>query len=174
MEITDKEVFEIAINSEIKAKEAYEKLASIVKSDIIRDELLFLAKEEDKHREIIEKISEKLKSEETEPKKVEIETMSEFRVIAEKMGEVIKKPELDIDKVYEIAMQAELVSEKLYRELARYAATEKTKLLLEILANMERNHYNILKKQYEYIMRYPEIYKEEFYDQLMKDINFNF
>ena len=57
IEITDKEVFEIAINSEIRAKEAYEKLASIVKSDIIRDELLFLAKEEDKHREIIGKNS---------------------------------------------------------------------------------------------------------------------
>ena len=84
MEITDKEVFEIAINSEIRAKEAYEKLASIVKSDIIRDELLFLAKEEDKHREIIEKIVEKFKGENVEPKKIEIDIMAEFKVIAEK------------------------------------------------------------------------------------------
>ena len=90
------------------------------------------------------------------------------------MGDVIQKQDTEITEVYEIAMQAELVSEKLYKELARYAATEKTKLLLEMLADMEKNHYNILKKQYEYITRYPEIYKEEFYDQLMKDINFNF
>ncbi|ASJ12723.1 ferritin-like domain-containing protein [Thermococcus thioreducens] len=174
MEITDKEVFEIAINAEIRAKEAYEKLASLTKSDIIRDELLFLAKEEDKHREIISKMAEKFEGERTEPKKINIDVMGEFRVIAEKMAEAIKKPDVNVDEVYEIAMQAELVSEKLYNELAGYAATEKTKLVLEMLADMERNHYNILRKQYDYITRYPEIYKEEFYDQLMKDINFNF
>jgi rubrerythrin len=174
MEITDREVFEIAINAEIRAKEAYEKLASIVKSDIIRDELLFLARDEDKHREIIAKMAEKFGEERAEPKKIEIDVMAEFKVIAEKMGEVIKRPDLNIDEIYEIAMQAELVSEKLYRELAGYAATEKTRLILEMLADMERNHYNILRKQYDYITRYPDIYKEEFYDQLMKDINFNF
>ena len=174
MEVTDREVFEIAINSEIRAKEAYEKLASIVKSDIIRDELLFLAKEEDKHREIIEKMAERFQSGEGEPRKIEVDAMGEFKVIAEKMVEVIKKPDVNVDEVYEVAMEAELVSEKLYKELAGYAATEKTKVLLEMLADMERNHYNILKKQYDYIMRYPELYKEEFYDQLMKDINFNF
>ncbi len=41
MEVTEKEIFEIAMNSEIRAKEAYEKLASMTKSDIIKDELLF-------------------------------------------------------------------------------------------------------------------------------------
>ncbi|NJE41910.1 ferritin family protein [Thermococcus sp. GR6] len=174
MEVTDKEVFEIAVNSEIRAKEAYEKLASIVKSDIIKDELLFLAREEDKHREIIEKMAEKFEGERTEPKKIEIDVMAEFKVIAEKMAEAIKKPDVNIDEIYEIAMQAELVSEKLYKKLASYAATEKTKIILEMLADMERNHYNILRKQYEYITRYPDIYKEEFYDQLIKDINFNF
>ncbi|ACJ16365.1 hypothetical protein, conserved [Thermococcus onnurineus NA1] len=174
VEITDKEVFEIAINSEIRAKEAYEKLASLVKSDIIGDELLFLAKEEDKHREIIERMAEKFTGENVEPKKIEIDIMGEFKVVAEKMAEAISKPDINIDEIYEISMQAELISEKLYKELAGYAATEKTKLLLEMLADMERNHYNMLRKQYDYIMRYPDVYKEEFYDQLMKDINFNF
>ncbi len=174
MEITDKEVFEIAVNAEIRAKEAYEKLASVTKSDIIRDELLFLAREEDKHREIIEKMAEKFEGGRTEPKKIDIDVMGEFKVIAEKMAEAIKKPDINVDEVYEVAMEAELVSEKLYKELAGYAATDNTRLILEMLADMERNHYNILKKQYDYIMRYPDIYKEELYDQLMKDINFNF
>lgn len=146
MEITDKEVFEIAVNAEIRAKEAYEKLASLTKSDIIRDELLFLAREEDKHREIIEKMAEKFEGERTEPKKINIDIMGEFRVIAERLAELIQKPDFTVDEVYEVSMQAELVSEKLYRELAGYAATENTRLILEILADMERNHYNILKK----------------------------
>jgi len=174
MEVTDREVFEIAVNAEIRAKEAYEKLASLVKSDIIRDELLFLAGEEEKHRETIEKMAERLEGGEVKPRKIKIDAMGEFKVIAEKMGEAIKKPDINIDEIYEIAMEAELVSEKLYKELAGYAATENTKVLLEMLADMERNHYNILRKQYDYITRYPELYKEEFYDQLMKDINFNF
>lgn len=174
MEITDREVFEIAMNAEIRAKEAYEKLASATKSDIIRDELLFLAREEDRHREIIEKMAEKFAGDRTEPKKINIDVVGEFKVIAERMGEVIQKPDLNIDEVYEVAMDAELVSERLYRELASYAATENTRLVLEMLADMERNHYAILRRQYDYITRYPELYKEEFYDQLMKDINFNF
>ncbi|AAL81323.1 rubrerythrin [Pyrococcus furiosus DSM 3638] len=174
MEVTEKEIFEIAINSEIKAKEAYEKLASMTKSDIIRDELLFLANEEEKHRQIIEKIAKKYEAPEGGGKKVKLEVLGEFKVIAEKMSEIIKKPDVNIDEIYEVAMEAELVSEKLYKELSKYAATESAKTLLEMLADMERNHYNILKKQYEYIIRYPDIYKEEFYDQLMKDINFNF
>ncbi|WP_456394572.1 ferritin-like domain-containing protein [Thermococcus sp.] len=174
MEVTDKEVFEIAASAEIRAKEAYEKLDSIVKSDIIRDEILFLAREEDKHREIIEKMAERFIGERTEPRKIDIEIMGEFKVIAEKMGEAIKKPDINVDEIYEVAMEAEVVSEKLYRELAGYAATEKTRLILEMLGDMERNHYNIIRKQYEYITRYPELYREEFYDQLMKDINFNF
>ena len=174
MKVMDKEVFEIAMNAEIRAREAYEKMASLTTSDIIKDELLFLAKEEDKHREIIAKMAEKFEGSRTKPKKIDIDVIGEFKVIAEKMAEVIRKPEVNLDEVYEISMQAELVSERLYKELAGYAATEKTKLLLEMLANMERNHYSILKKQYDYIMRYPDIYKEEFYDQLMKDINFNF
>ena len=174
MEITDKEVFEIAANAEIRAREAYEKMASLTTSDIIKDELLFLAKEEDKHREIIEKMAEKFEGSRTEPKKIDINVMGEFKVIAERMVEVVRKPEVNLDEVYEISMQAELVSERLYKELAGYAATEKTKLVLEMLADMERNHYSILRKHYDYIMRYPDIYKEEFYDQLMKDINFNF
>ncbi len=135
---------------------------------------MFLAREEDKHREIIEKMAEKFEGERTEPKKINIDIMGEFMVIAERLAELIQKPDFTVDEVYEVSMQAELVSEKLYRELAGYAATENTRLILEILADMERNHYNILKKQYDYIMRYPDIYKEEFYDQLMKDINFNF
>ncbi len=174
MEVTDREVFEIAVNAEIKAKEAYEKLASLTKSDIIRDELLFLAKEEDKHREVIEKMAERFQSEEGTPRKINVNTMGEFKVIAEKMAEVIKKPDVNLDEIYEIAMEAEKVSEKLYRELASYAANEKTRTILEMLADMEANHYTILRKQYDYIMRYPELYKEEFYDQLIKDINFNF
>ena len=174
MEVMDKEVFEIAMNAEIRAREAYEKMASLTTSDIIKDELLFLAKEEDKHREIIEKMAEKFEGTRTEPKKIDINVMGEFKVIAERMAEVVRKPEVNLDEVYEISMQAELVSERLYKELAGYAATEKTKLVLEMLADMERNHYSILRKHYDYIMRYPDIYKEEFYDQLMKDINFNF
>jgi len=71
-------------------------------------------------------------------------------------------------------MQAEKASEALYRELSQFAANEETKLLLNMLADMEVNHYNILKKQYEYIMQYPDVYKEEFYEQLMREINFNF
>ncbi len=174
VEVTDREVFEIAVNAEIKAKEAYEKLASITRSDIIRDELLFLAREENRHREIVEKMAERFQSEEGTPRKIEVSTMGEFKVIAEKMAEAIKKPTLNLDEVYEIAMEAEKVSERLYRELAGYAANEKTRVILNMLADMEANHYAILKKQYDYLTRYPELYKEEFYDQLMKDINFNF
>jgi rubrerythrin len=174
MKIYDAEVFDIALNAEIRTKEAYEKMASLTKSDIIRDELLFLAKEEDKHKQIIKRMMERFGSREREPVMIELKAMGEFKVITEKMAEVVSKQDLNLDEVYEIAMQAEKASETLYRELSQFAANEETKLLLNMLADMEVNHYNILKKQYEYIMQYPDVYKEEFYEQLMKEINFNF
>ncbi|AIF69097.1 rubrerythrin [Palaeococcus pacificus DY20341] len=174
MNVSDREVFEIALNSEIKAKEAYEKMASLTRSEIIRNELLFLAKQEDEHRLIIERMMKKFGSGERKPVQIELKSISEFKVIAEKMKEIIEKPDLNLDEVYEIAMNAEKTSEALYRELAGYAANEETKLLLNMLADMEVAHYNILKRQYDYMMQYPDVYKGEFYEQLMKDINFNF
>ena len=134
----------------------------------------FLAKEEDKRKQIVEKMAEKFKENGEEPKKIEIEVMGEFKVIAEKMAEAIEKPEINLDEVYEIVMQAELVSEKLYTQLAEYAANERTRVILTMLADMEKHHFSIIKKQYEYLIQYPDVYKEELYDQLMKDINFNF
>lgn len=119
-------------------------------------------------------MAEKFKENGEEPKKIEIEVMGEFKVIAEKMAEAIEKPEINLDEVYEIVMQAELVSEKLYTQLAEYAANERTRVILTMLADMEKHHFSIIKKQYEYLIQYPDVYKEELYDQLMKDINFNF
>lgn len=109
-----------------------------------------------------------------ELKKIEMEVMGEFKVIVEKMVEVIKKFDINFDEIYEIVMQVELVSEKFYKEFVKYVSNEKIKFFFEMFVDMERNYYNIFKKQYDYIMCYLEFYKEEFYDQFMKDINFNF
>lgn len=104
MEVIEKEIFEIVVNFEIRVKEVYEKFVFMIKSDIIRDEFFFLVKEEDKYREIIEKMVECFVVEGGELKKIEMEVMGEFKVIVEKMVEVIKKFDINFDEIYEIVM----------------------------------------------------------------------
>jgi len=85
MKISDAEVFDIALNAETRTKEAYEKMASLTKSDIIRDELLFPAKEEDKHKQIIERMMKRFGSREENQRTIELKAMGEFKVIVEMM-----------------------------------------------------------------------------------------
>lgn len=60
-------------------------MASLTKSDIIRDELLFLAKEEDKHKQIIERMMKRFGSREENQRTIELKAMGEFKPIAEMM-----------------------------------------------------------------------------------------
>ncbi len=129
-----------AIKSEIDSGEVYRRLANRVKNALLKERLNFLAGEEDKHRAYIESLyRQKFPGEEI--------------VVPEKTP--VPLPEVDasedrlLSEIIEDAMKAELAARDFYESLKSRVEDVSTKNMLQILANMEQGHYDILAKELE-------------------------
>ena len=129
-----------AIKSEVESKKVYEDLANRVKNALLKERLLFLAGEEDKHRAFLEALyRQKFPDEEI--------------VLPEKTP--VPLPEVDasedrlLSEIIEDAMKAELAAKEFYESLKDLLQDEKNRNMLQILANMEQGHYDILAKELE-------------------------
>ncbi len=129
-----------AIKSEVESKRVYEDLANRVKNALLKERLLFLAGEEDKHRAFLEALyRQKFPDEEI--------------VLPEKTP--VPLPEVDasedrlLSEIIEDAMKAELAAKDFYESLKDLLKDENNRKMLQILANMEQGHYDILAKELE-------------------------
>ncbi len=145
-----KDLLLVAIKSEVESNEIYRLLAERVKNSLLKDRLLFLANEEDKHRVYLEALyKQRIGDEEIVlPEKSEVPlphvNPSEDRLLSE---------------IIEDAMQAELAAKEFYESLKNRFEDEKIKGMFQILANMEMGHYEILSKELENLKNF------ENYDQ---------
>ncbi len=127
-----------AIKSEVESKEVYEILANRVKNAMLKDRLNFLAGEEDKHRAFLEAYYKREFGE------------SEIR-LPEKSP--VPLPQVDpsedrlLSEIIEDAMRAELAAKDFYESLKSRVEDDETRRMLQILANMEQGHYDILAKE---------------------------
>ena len=139
-----------AIASEVESKNVYETLANRVKNSLLKERLLFLAGEEEKHQAFIEALyRQKFPGEEI--------------VIPEKSPVPLPKVDTSEDRllseIIEDAMKAELAAKEFYESLKDLLQDEKNRNMLQILANMEQGHYDILAKELENLKNF------ENYDQ---------
>ncbi len=125
-----------AIKSEIEAKKVYEQIAEKVDNMMLKDRLLFLAKEEVKHREYFESLFKNLFPD----KELKIPEKSP-----------VPLPEIEIDKenillseILTKAMEAEMAAFDFYMSLAKKFDDNETRKMLEYIAYMEKGHYNLL------------------------------
>jgi len=136
------EIFLAAIRSELGSKIVYLKLAWRTEDNILEDRLVFLAREEDKHRRLLEDFYK--------------DTLKRKYVMVPQASPV-PLPEIDIDDedlteadILEAAMEAELAAHEFYKALAERAgrdildARHIIKKYVEYFADMELNHYRIL------------------------------
>ncbi|MCD6276598.1 MAG: ferritin family protein [Thermoplasmata archaeon] len=136
-----------AIKSEIESKEVYETLASRVKNALFKDRLLFLANEEEKHRAFLESLyrqkfaGEEIKLPEKSPVPLPVVDTSEDRLLSE---------------IIEDAMKAELAAKEFYEGMKKMFSDERTKNMLQLLADMERGHYEILLQELENLKRFED------------------
>ena len=136
-----------AIKSEIESKELYETLAERVKNSLLKDRLIFLAKEEEKHRAYLDALyrqnfpSEEVKIPDKTPVPLPEVDASEDRLLSE---------------IIEDAMKAELAAEDFYESLKDLLHDEKNRNMLQILANMEQGHYDILAKELENLKQFED------------------
>jgi len=141
---TLEEILAIGIRAELEAVEAYSKLAEQIKEPLLQDRFFALAKDEDRHRVILEGLFQ-----ENFPGK----PMS----IPEKSGvpkiHPIISPENTVAEILKLAMDAEKLAEDYYKNLAEQFEDNEKKDLLNYLANIEGGHYYFLKLEYDMAMK---------------------
>ncbi|WP_367884288.1 ferritin family protein [Thermococcus sp. JCM 11816] len=136
------EVRAMAIRSEIGAARVYEALAELTENEEMKKLFLTLAREEwGGHKEVVERLI----NEKTLSPVVELpeEIVTEFAVLYEN-AERLLSPETTAKDVVDVALRAELASEKFYAHLIDYAKDEKARSALQMVASMERDHYSRL------------------------------
>jgi len=141
---TLEEILAIGIRAELEAVEAYSKLAEQIKEPLLQDRFYALAKDEDRHRVILEGLFK-----ENFPGK----PMS----IPEKSGVPKIHPIISLEntvtEILKLAMDAEKLAEDYYKNLAEQFEDNEKKDLLNYLANIEGGHYYFLKLEYDMAMK---------------------
>ncbi|ADT83335.1 ferritin family protein [Thermococcus barophilus] len=141
-----KELLEMAITSEIGAREFYESLASNIEIKPLKEKISWLAEEERKHEELLRRIhSEMFSGEEIKTPKEHIGP--ELKPVAKKLQDV-----KDIIDLIRWAMKAEEMAAQFYEELEKLVEGEEKKKLMRYLSDMEKSHYYALRAEYELLL----------------------
>lgn len=150
-DVSFEDMLKSAVMAEINAKEVYEHMADRVDSFVMSERFEFLAGEEKKHEGFIREIYQGVVS------KKEMELPDETPV---PMPFINYGDDIDESEIIEQAMEAEIASRDFYQEMAKKAdnigVQKNPKKLLEYLAGMEQNHYNILKEELEATEEFEE------------------
>ena len=137
-----------AIKSEIDSNKLYNKIAKKTKNGLLKDKLIFLAKEEEKHREFIEDIYKNHYPEE----KIKIPQETPVPMPKIEMNE-----EMPVSKLLQMGMKAEEKASDFYNSLAgRFEEGSKINNTLLYFADMEKGHYKILEMEKESMERFEE------------------
>lgn len=145
--LSDKEIISYWIEGELKEAELYKDLAKRAKEleldDRIVETFIILSKESKGHASRLWEIYRRcFKTEKIE--KIDL-PLIEGEPLLEKF-----KNAKDVLEVLSIAMESELLAEKIYNILAKRTKDEKIKRIYEYLAAVEREHYHKLKAEYEF------------------------
>lgn len=134
---SEEELFFTAMRAEIDSSVVYSKLAGGVKNAFLKDKLKFLASEEEKHRQYLEKAYlVRFPGNEINLSEKTIVPLPELKIPNENVP---------LSEVIESAMNAELAAREFYLLFAEQVAdVEDLKKTLEYFATMEQGHYNLL------------------------------
>jgi rubrerythrin len=129
-----------ALKSEIEAKAAYTQLAGGVENFILKERLNFLAQEEEKHRELFERLYRTRfpGKELAVPKEKSPVPLPEIKIDMESMP---------ISEILESAMEAEQAARDFYTSMAGKFEQPDIKKMLHWVASMELGHYLIVEAE---------------------------
>ncbi len=134
-----KDLLVVAHTSELEAKDFYYGLCRDADTSFMLQRLEFLAREEENHQRVIESIFNDLFPGE------EITTIEESPI---PLPALALDESLSLDELLDKAMEAELAAQKFYKSLAdRFGDRPDVRKVLDYLADMETEHYNILESE---------------------------
>ncbi len=135
----------MAIKSEMESHEIYKQLAEGIRNFLLKEKLKFLALEEKKHQELLERIfAQQLPEAEL---KLPSETMVPVPRLAPEEG-------TPLSTVLNKAMECEEEARAFYSDLIPLFEEEKTRQTLRYLSEAEQGHYYQLKGEYEMALRF--------------------
>lgn len=153
--LTSLEVMGLAIKSEVEAGQIYDGLARKVKNRALKEKLLFLRGEEEKHKAMLEEIYAQ-----SFP---EVELALPPRSLLPKVDLALSEG-TTVPELLDIAMEWEKLSEEFYADFAQRAENVRTRAMLQHLSKMESSHYHLLKAERDFVSQFPDYYNvEEFH-----------
>lgn len=144
------EILAVAIESEVDAAAFYTKLQDRVTNEILLQKLKFLAFEEEKHRQVLEKLFGQ--------RFAGRPMAAPEGVRLPKLGGLLKENPGVLD-LFEAALKAEEASETFYNDGAKVITDEAGSRILGYLARVERSHQAIIKSEIDLLRRFPDYYK---------------
>lgn len=144
------QILAVAVESEIDAAAFYTKLQERVANEVLLQKLKFLAFEEVKHRQVLEKLfSQRFQGRSmTAPGGVHLP----------KLGGLLAE-DLTVSNLFEAALKAEETSEAFYNDAAKVITDEAGQRILAYLARVERSHQAVIRSEVDLLRRFPDYYK---------------
>lgn len=146
------DVYPLAIRAEIDAAEIYRGLAGLVRNEALKQKLDFLAREEDRHKAILERLFK--------------DHFPGRPLLVPEAGRKPKKS-VPVDEaasvlaLFQLAMAKEKEAEEYYRAAKAEAEDAQSRRILDYLARTERSHYYMLRSEIDLLTRFPEYYNAD-------------
>ncbi|MGD8534375.1 MAG: ferritin family protein [Candidatus Aminicenantes bacterium] len=149
-----KELLAMAIKAEMDANQTYSDIASNLSNPLLKEKFQWLAYEENKHKEILEKLFTAMNPGEdiAIPDSVDEDLLPSIHLT----------PSSTLVEILYQAMESEKSAENFYATLTQ-RVEEAQKKVLEYLSKVEHSHYTMLKSEY--------ALAQEFEDYAEKDID---
>ena len=146
------DVYPVAIRAELDAAGIYRDLHDRVGNEVLKQKLDFLAKEEDRHKAILERLFRDHFPERKLVVPAESKRPKAKAALAE--GAAV----LDL---FKLAMQKEKEAEEYYKDAKAAVDDAQSKKVLEYLRRVERSHYFMLRSEIELLEKFPDYYDAE-------------
>ncbi len=142
MESTFEAILTFAIEKEIEASEFYKSISELSKRPNTKQMFEEFAREELKHKKLLESINENTPLDTPSQKTVDLK-------ISDYLVDISFKPDIGYQDALIIAMKREEKSVKLYNDLAEKIIDEKAQKLLKFMAEEEAKHKLKLEIEYD-------------------------
>ena len=147
-----KELLATAVKAEIDANQTYSDIASNLSNSLLKEKFQWLAYEENKHKEILEKLFTTMNPGEEIPIP---DTVDE-----DLLPSIHLTPTSSLVEILYQAMESEKSAENFYAALTS-RVEEAQKKVLEYLSKVEHSHYMMLKSEYTLAQEFEDYAEKE-------------
>lgn len=147
--IKPQDVYPVAVRAEMDAAALYRDLQGRVRNEVLKQKLDFLAKEEDRHKALLERLFRDHFPERKLIVPAEAKR-GRARIFLEGSAAVLD--------LFRLAMAKEKEAEEFYRDAKAKVDDAGSRKVLEYLRRVERSHYYMLQSEIALLEKFPDYY----------------